>query len=230
MKTINIHLEGQGEIRFFSLLIKEHFDFNFRFQGKQSINMVYKSESLTINLRHYNLESKEGGISSAAIRRLLDYLKVSSVPKKEYNVLIIDADTENHKHPKGGYEERKKYLENLKQEFQIDFQYFIIPDNSNSGNLEDVLDRIISAKGLPFYNCLKNYTTCITNLSETNYPIEVLGKDMKKKKFEWYSFMMLGQKHKRETGLSKTNYSNDLWDLKSATLNPLLNFLREVLR
>jgi len=232
MKTINIHIEGPGELRFMSLLVEHHFGLPFSKRGK-GIDMFCESveKNLKINLHSYdtNKDKKQGGISSQAIRKLLKYIKATSIPKKEHNILIIDADTEKHRQPLGGYVQRKKYLEGLKTEFGVDFDFFIIPDNNNSGNLEDLLDKIISPKGQPFYECLKNYTYCISKLEEEYYPVDVIGEDMKKIRFDWYPFMMLGRDYRKQTTLSKRDYTNDLWDLDSESLTPLLNFLKDCL-
>lgn len=228
MKTININIEGPGELRFMSLFIEHHFGLVFSKRSK-GIDMFCedKEKGLKINLHSYDTkkDKKQGGINSKTIRKLLKHIKVTSIPKGETNILIIDADTELHKQPPGGYMKRKQYLEGLKTELNVDFDSFIVPDNNSSGNLEDLLDKIISSKGQPFYQCLKNYTNCISKLEEKYYPRHVIGDDMKKTRFEWYPYMMLGKNYGKETKSSERDYTNDLWNLESDSLKPLLNFL-----
>ncbi|MCC7318245.1 MAG: hypothetical protein IT219_06895 [Bacteroidales bacterium] len=229
-KNINIYVEGEGEICFFSILLKHHFDYNLQFQKVGDYtNMIYKSDYFTVNLRPFNLDLVGGGIDGKKIRQVANEIKIN-IEKKETNILIIDADTESHK-PAGGFNNRYKYLEGLKLEFGIEFYFFLIPDHNNQGNLETLLENLVSEKGKPFFKCLTNYSSCLAELLKIQVPVELNRvDDFNKKKFEWYIYNMLGTKYANETSLSKRDYTrNELWNLDSDSLLPLLNFLKTCL-
>ena len=224
-------MEGQGEIRFFSILLEKHFGFNFSSNdNKKKINMVYESSDFIINLRPFNKDSEAGGINSKKIRDVANQIR----DEKEINInktyifymLIIDADTEKHK-PAGGFEARDKYLKQIKLDYDIDFKFFLMPNHSSSGNLESLLDKLISEKGKPFYKCLTNYSNCLEQLIKEEIPVKMSDYDFNKKKFEWYIYSML-EDSRAESSLSKRDYSrDDLWNLDSEALTPLLTFLKE---
>jgi hypothetical protein len=223
--TINIYVEGQGEIRFFSTFINSKFGYEFEHPNpKVQINMRSINEGLVINIRPFNLDFFGGGFDGRKIRDAANEVLVNR-EKGETNIFILDADTEHHR-PAGGFFNRKKYLEDLKSEFEIDFHFFLIPDHGSSGNLESLLHSLISENGLPFYSCLTNYSTCLSTISQANMPVGLTHiDDFNKKKFEWYVFNMLGNGHK--TTLTERDYGkSDLWNLDSDSLMPLLSFLR----
>lgn len=228
-KTINIHVEGQGEICFFSFLLNRHFGYDFSFHKEGKINMIYKSDSLTLNLKPFNLDLDAGGFDNKKIRDAAKEIQINK-EKNEINIFIIDADTESHK-PAGGFKNREKYLEDLKSEFKIEFYFFLIPDHSSPGNLESLLNNLVSEKGKPFFECLTNYSNCLSSLLQNDIPVELKQvNDFHKKKFEWYIFNMLGNKHRKETLLSQRDYfKDDLWNLEGQSLSPLLGFLNSYL-
>ena len=108
-------------------------------------------------------------------------------------------------------------------------KFFIMPNNNNDGNLEHLLDQIISEKGANFHGCLSKYITCLSTLNKESIPREILeNPDLNKKKLEWYTYMMLGKFGKKE---NTQNYLNeDLWDLNSNILDPLNLFFTEIFK
>lgn len=227
MKRVNFHLEGPGEIRFISLLLLKQLDLEFVPQGKYGINMSCEKNDLEINLRPYDLANKSGGVNSRRIRDLLLNLKKTSAPLGEKNVLIIDSDTPAHHSPLGGFHGRKKYLLDLKREYDVDFEFFLIPNNSDNGNLEDLLDGLVSAEGKEFYSCLKRYTNCLAGLDFAALPRQLKDVDFTKVRFDWYTHNMSCKVSRKDSGLAVRDYLKDeIWNLESAQLSPLFNFIK----
>ncbi|HXT83174.1 MAG TPA: DUF3226 domain-containing protein, partial [Verrucomicrobiae bacterium] len=123
-----------------------------------------------------------------------------------------------------GFCSRKEYLDELLKE--AEFKYFIVPTNKDNGNLEVILDSIVSAKGKAFYSCLSDYINGLLDLKNENIPQYILDNpNLTKEKINWYIYMMLGKSTKNKEGVANA----EIWDLSSAHLGPLKTFFNEVL-
>ena len=224
MKQVNIYVEGKGDMLFLAHFITNHFGVEFEIDAA-AITARSSSQSLQIIITAFDGDSKEGGIDQKKISGLIEEILNVNAPLGIQSVIFIDADTPAHKHPQGGFTDRNAYLE--KFQATVDFSFFIIPNHSDNGNLEDLLDTIIATNGKPFYECLSRYVTCLENISGPFIPKYVEeSKCMKKEKILWYTYMMLGKKTSKS---EQQNYLQaDLWDLTSVSLNPLKLFLAKI--
>ncbi len=224
-KEVNIYVEGRGDLVFLCAFLKKRFDYSFKFINDLNATLI-DDENISISVSVFDPDSGHGGIDSRKIRSLIDEIKDTKAPLGIESVILLDSDTPEHENPKGGFSNRKAYLDNLQN--HTPFKYFLIPDNSSDGNLEILLEGIIGLSGKPFFECLKNYVACLCKLSESDKPTGVSEiSDFKKTQMEWYTYMMLGKKN-RLTGANR-DYSNELWDLKSLSLDPLYRFLDSIL-
>lgn len=65
------------------------------------------------------------------------------------NLVIFDADDD--------YGKKKDELVKWKEQNNVDFQLFLLPDNSSSGELEDLLELVINPENQPVMDCWKTY-------------------------------------------------------------------------
>ncbi len=69
------------------------------------------------------------------------------------NLVIFDADN----NPKA----RRDELEKLKTRDNLSFEYFLFPNNKDSGEIEDLFVRIISSEHRSVFDCFDNYVECL---------------------------------------------------------------------
>ncbi|AFC23551.1 DUF3226 domain-containing protein [Saprospira grandis] len=232
-KNVKIFVEGQGELALFTQILEQRYKVVLEAEeteNKQHFSAEINTEDYSIELAVYNKELKSGGIDSTKIESLMKHIK--NLEKIGYNCFVfIDADTPQHR-PAGGAAARKEYMKGLLEKYELkNTGFFIVPDNEKDGNLEDVMQHCIAERGKPFFSCLSSYTDCIKNLEKENFPKEVEGQDLDKKKYEWYVYMMLGHREggKKSASPNRKYISDDIWDLDGLNDSPLVNYLdREV--
>ncbi len=227
-RVINLYVEGKGDMGFISQFITSRFgiEFDIDFDNLKANSIT--DSPFKLNLRVYDSESGNGGIDGTKIQDLVEEINTVNQPTGIESLLLLDADTDKHKNPIGGCEERKKYLERLKQ--NENFEYFLIPNHCDDGNLEDLLNSIISEKGTPFYSCLGDYVNGLKGLPEGKIPQGVIEiTDFSKTQIEWYTYMMLGKSNQsnKKTGVIRDYLKDELWDLNSSSLDPLFEFLKK---
>lgn len=225
-KEVKIYVEGQGEMQFFTDLLLHRLEKQF-IVGKKKLNSIYEDNEIKIYMQVFDDDSGHGGIDTHKITKLLYQIKEDGNLGIE-SYVIIDADTPEHK-PAGGYKTRVDYLEKRKRELEVDFKFFIIPDNENDGNLETLLNNIIGDKGKPFFLCLNSYIDCLGNLDDDKPPRlkkeEKQHKGLAKIKFNWFSYYMADNK---KSSVAQRSYQNDAWDLDSEKLNLIVDFFDNI--
>ncbi|MCR9253574.1 MAG: hypothetical protein NXI20_24375 [bacterium] len=223
MRIINIYVEGKGDILFIGQFLEKHFSLNFNYQLNTFEASSIENEP-KINIRVLDSSDSNGGIDSKKLRNLLDEIKNVNIPLGIENIILLDADTEDHSNPPGGYSSRSEYLQLMQEE--VEFEYFLMPNNQDDGNLENLLHHLISNGGKSFYECLDNYINClraIQNETSANGVLEI--SDFNKQKIEWYVYLMGGKAMRS----SNRNYlDEEFWNLDSEALDPLKSFFLKV--
>ncbi|TCJ17072.1 hypothetical protein EPD60_07105 [Flaviaesturariibacter flavus] len=223
MKQLRIYVEGKGDLIFIGHLIAEQFNINIT-TDLNKLKGVYSNEVYEIEIHTFSPNTGQGGISNKSLRSLVDTIIKPNNELGLENVLILDTDTPNHKNPAGGYVERKSYLDQLLN--GLDVKYFLIPNNSDDGNLESLLTECISDGGKQFYSCLSSYVSCLEQIAE-NKPKGIREIEcFDKTKLDWYTYMMLGKVNNKE---GRDYLKQDLWDLDRPCLDKLKEFLNETL-
>ncbi len=82
------------------------------------------------------------------------------------NVIVFDADIPGNN---GGFKKRKKQIETLKNELDVDFELFLFPNNSMDGDFELLLENIINKEHKKLLDCFEEYEECI---SRNNSPVK----------------------------------------------------------
>ncbi|MBC7425924.1 MAG: hypothetical protein H7321_05255 [Bacteroidia bacterium] len=122
--------------------------------------------------------------------------------------LFIDADKD--------YDSRLEYYTDKKAEIG-DYNLFLMPDNSNNGNLESIYEAI--AKNTSFWTCFETYNNCIESL---NYK-----RTLPKSKVYAYIEALRDNENSKDL-FNKTNFPkliNQHFDLNHEYLKPLKDFV-----
>ena len=136
------------------------------------------------------------------------------------NIVIIDADTD--------IEVRRVDILSWKQQHELEFELFLLPNNQDAGALEDLLEKIINPNNCPIMDCWEDYEKELVKLDISGRTPPPLTTPAKKTKIYGYLEALLGSS-KREKELIKEkerDYENTLhWNLDAEYLEPLKEFL-----
>lgn len=136
------------------------------------------------------------------------------------NLVIFDADDD--------CESRRKELLAIKEEFGVEFELFLFPNNKDAGELEDMLEKIINPNNKPVMDCWQTYED---KLGEVRIPTKTpptLTIPAKKTKIYAYLETLLGttRSQKKLIKDANRNYENaQHWNLDAEYLEPLKKFL-----
>lgn len=100
----------------------------------------------------------------SGIKNQIDEFKQIEKDKKReggINIVIFDADYKNEKEATHGFKEKIAFLEGIKKEFDITFEYFLFPDNANDGTLETLLEHCIHPDNIEVLDCWRGFEQCI---------------------------------------------------------------------
>lgn len=138
---------------------------------------------------------------------------------KEKVIIVCDADYSSDQHNHGGFEERKRFIENQLLANNLLVPIFLSPNNHDEGDIECLLDQLTQKEEhRQFFDCYKDFEVCLGD----NYEHPNL-----KNKLMMY---MRGQKlsAKQRKGIGNGDWmfgENRYWDLSKSELTPLLSFL-----
>lgn len=140
------------------------------------------------------------------------------------NLVIFDADEDP--------EARRSELLAIKEEFGVEFELFLLPNDKDAGALEDLLENIINPNNQPVMDCWKTYEE---KLGEVRIPTKTpptLTIPAKKTKIYAYLETLLGKSRTQKKLIkdANRNYENTQhWDLDAGYLEPLKKFLTDKL-
>ncbi len=136
------------------------------------------------------------------------------------NIVIIDADND--------IEARRSDVLSWKAENALEFELFLLPNNHDTGALEDLLENIINPNNRPIFDCWEKYEDELIKLDIPNRTPPPLTTPAKKTKIYGYLEALLGDTKSQKELIkeAKRNYEETLhWNLDAAYLNPLKDFL-----
>lgn len=141
------------------------------------------------------------------------------------NIVIFDSD---YACTDGGFERRKKFLEDKAAELDIKFELFLFPNNSDDGIFETLLQRIINPEYSKILDFFKEYEDKITEYNRS-LPKDTF--ETPDEKARIYSYISLFKRSNREKEEFKNknnwNFENKkYWNLDSDELKPLVIFLK----
>ena len=136
------------------------------------------------------------------------------------NILIIDADND--------IEARRSDVLSWKAENALEFELFLLPNNKETGALEDLLERIINPNNRPILDCWEDYEQELVQLDIPGRTPPPLTTPAKKTKISGYLEAMLGESKSQKEMIKEVNrnYENaQHWNLDAEYLEPLKEFL-----
>lgn len=164
-QKIFILVEGVHDTRFLIQFLKSHYTEIAVFPEKQTSEMVSENELYKVIIKQCNTENGSGW---ASILRKEIQEDIRQKDEEGFScLLILDTDDPIKQPNQGGFENRVNLLENLKQEKELNFDYFLFPDNENDGDLETLLMQAILPDRKGVFDCITSYIDCLkSNLSD----------------------------------------------------------------
>lgn len=142
------------------------------------------------------------------------------------NVVVFDADTSENN---GGFQKRKKEIEAIKTEQDIDFDLFLFPNNSADGDFELLLENIINKDHKKLLDCFEKYEKCIDN-SESDSPIKY---ELPIRKAKMYSYVDAFSKSGKQKERFKNGdwfFENEKhWNLNAEYIDSFKQFLEQII-
>lgn len=208
MKRFLIIVEGEADKRFFL----DYFHHLFGEQApKDSIIHSGKDNDAT------------GGYTKLKSEEALQAMR-KNTNQGGVNLVIFDADEDA--------ETRRKELLAIKEEYGVEFELFLLPNNKEAGELEDMLEQIINPNNQPVMDC---WTTYEGELEKVRIPTKTpptLTIPAKKTKIYAYLETLLGKSRSQKKLIkdANRNYENtEHWNLDAKYLEPLKEFMEKVL-
>lgn len=133
-------------------------------------------------------------------------------------IIIFDADSLGNN---GGYETRKKEIEEVLGENNAQAELFLFPNNEEDGDFETLLEHLIQKeKHTQMLDCYADYETCLGN--------DYVHPNLKGKIFTYISAMKMSSSKRRKLGNGEWMFGNaEYWSLESDYLKPLKAFLQQ---
>ena len=141
------------------------------------------------------------------------------------NIVIIDADKD--------IDARRADILKWKQDNGLEFELFLLPNDKDTGALEDLLEYIINPNNQPIFDCWEDYEKELVKLEIPGRTPPPLTTPAKKTKIYGYLEALLGPTKDEKELIKERNrkYSNTIhWNLDAEYLEPLKGFLERNLQ
>ena len=136
------------------------------------------------------------------------------------NLVIFDADDD--------CESRRKELLAIQEEYGVEFDLFLLPNNKDAGALEDLLENIINPNNQPVMDCWATYEGELGKVRIPTKTPPTLTIPAKKTKIYAYLETLLGKTRSQKKLIkdANRNYENtEHWNLDAEYLESLKEFL-----
>ena len=162
-------------------------------------------------------EGKDNLKSSVAINRMRSMTDQGGI-----NLVIFDADDD--------CEARRSAILEWKELNGLEFELFLLPNNQDKGELEDLLENIINPNNRPILDCWEKYEKELVTIHIEGRTPPPLTTPAKKTKIYGYLEALLGpsESDKKKIKEREREYDNVLhWNLDAEYLLPLKEFLEK---
>ncbi len=182
----------------------------------------YISEIYNIALKKENIIKTKGWTNILSEKSNGEFIRNQIIKNSDdggLNLIIFDADN--------SYNQRLEEINNWKERNNLEFEIFLWPNNSGTGDLETVLENIINPENSLIFDCWNNYEDCLikTTIKDREQPLTT---PARKTKIYGYLEALLGEtkSQKKMIKEEKRDYKNiEYWHLNSSFLIPLKTFL-----
>lgn len=139
------------------------------------------------------------------------------------NIVIFDADRHDSNEGNNGFNNCSTKLSALKQRKNLNFEYFIWPNNADDGEIEDLLRLLIPKNKEEIFKCIDNHVTCLESLTQNLRVLQL------KEKVNFYLYMS-----NQKSELQNRDYKiKDHWEMdfeSNEALKVLKDFLNSHLK
>ncbi len=207
MRRFLIIVEGEADKKFF----------------KDFYHHLFLQKAPEGRIIHPGKDSDSGGYTKLKSEEALGALS-QNTDLGGINLVIFDADED--------IETRRKELLAIKQEYDVEFELFLLPNNKDAGELENLLEQIINPDNQPVMDCWAVYEE---ELEKVRIPTKIpptLTIPAKKTKIYAYLETLLGKSRSQKKLIKdpNRNYENiQHWNLDAEYLDPLKEFLKNKL-
>ncbi len=199
---VKIFVEGDADERFISQLIEHLFG-----------EIVEKKSIVVTNGWTRLLSPSTEGTYLNEMRKNSAYGGV--------NLVIFDADD--------NIVQRRTDILSWKARHNVEFELFLIPDDSAQGALEELLERIINEENKPVMDCWFGYERSLMEVKLPWKNGESLTIPAKKTKIYAYLEVLLGKERSQKNLIKEKHriyHNENHWNLNADALRPLSNFLK----
>lgn len=139
-------------------------------------------------------------------------------------VIVFDADGDYNG---GGFNKRKAEIVQKLEELKLELNLFLFPNNADDGDFETLLSRVANVNRNGVFDCFDKYEACIISLETETTKFRVPLR--KSRIYAYFESFDESDRAKDKEGRNKTFFYDNpnYWDLESAHLDSLKNFLIE---
>ena len=205
MKRFQIIVEGDADKKFF----------------EDYYHHIFGEKAPKGSITHPGKDGDTGGYqklkSEDAIGLMLQNTDMGGI-----NLVIFDADEDT--------EARRSELLVIKEEFGVEFELFLLPNDKDAGALENLLENIINPNNQPVMDCWQTYEEKLREVRIPSKTPPTLTIPAKKTKIYAYLETLLGKSRSQKKLIkdANRNYKNaQHWNLDAKYLEPLKEFLQK---
>lgn len=153
-----------------------------------------------------------------------------SVREGVMNLVVYDADRQGPQ--QGGNAHRRNQLLRVQEANDLFFELFLLPNDAEDGQLEDLLPRLIATVHQQVTDCFSHYENCVRQLQMADgnaYRLPV----SKSRIFAYVEALPLtpDEEQKLESKHSIKFFANDdYWNLGADAIKPLRDFLNQYIQ
>ena len=205
MKRFQIIVEGDADKKFF----------------EDYYHHVFGEKAPKGSITHPGKDGDTGGYQKLKSEDAIGVMR-QNTDMGGINLVIFDADEDT--------ESRRAELLAIKEEFGVEFELFLLPNNKDAGALEDLLENIINPNNQPVMVCWQTYEEKLREVRIPSKTPPTLTIPAKKTKIYAYLETLLGKSRSQKKLIkdANRNYKNTQhWNLDAEYLEPLKEFLQK---
>ena len=203
MEKFLIIVEGEADKKFF----------------ENYYHHLFHEKAPTGSIIHPGKDGDTGGYAKLRKEDAINAMKQNTDAGGK-NLVIFDADDD--------CEARRKELLAIQDEFGVEFELFLLPNNKEAGELEDMLEQIINPNNQPVMDCWQTYEGELEKVRIPTKTPPTLTIPAKKTKIYAYLETLLGKSRSQKKLIkdANRNYENTQhWNLDAEYLEPLKEFM-----
>ena len=203
MKRFQIIVEGDADKKFF----------------EDYYHHIFGGKAPKSSITHPGKDGDTGGYQKLKSEDAIGVMR-QNTDMGGINLVIFDADEDT--------EARRSELLVIKEEFGVEFELFLLPNDKDAGALEDLLENIINPNNQPVMDCWQTYEEKLREVRIPSKTPPTLTIPAKKTKIYAYLETLLGKSRSQKKLIkdANRNYKNTQhWNLDAEYLEPLKEFL-----